>query len=178
MDKYIPAANSPSWKVLTKRIIPKLVDELQNAAKKETRGKNATLQADGWTGGNHRHPVAFMITADKKVWTYVLYMIVLDVNKPIKVYTVWVHNASTERKTADKFLTLLEEVVKEIEEKWGSIVVAIVTDVTTLILNEYRQSSNSSVLVFKFGVQRQLRLPIARYCLSVELVRVRSKVDS
>jgi hypothetical protein len=67
MDKYIPAANSPSRKVLTKQIIPKLVDKLQNAAKKEMRGKNATLQADGWTGGNHRHLVAFMITADKKV---------------------------------------------------------------------------------------------------------------
>lgn len=67
MDKYIPAATSPSRKVLTKRIIPKLVDELQTAAKKETRGKNATVQADGWTGGNHRHLVAFMITADKKV---------------------------------------------------------------------------------------------------------------
>lgn len=67
MDKYIPAAASPSRKVLTKRIIPKLVDELQTAAKKETRGKNATVQADGWTGGNHRHLVAFMITAEKKV---------------------------------------------------------------------------------------------------------------
>jgi CO dehydrogenase/acetyl-CoA synthase delta subunit len=55
-------------------------------------------------------------------------MIILDVNEPIKVYTVRVHDASTERKTADKFLTLLEEVVKEIEEKWGSVVVAIVTD--------------------------------------------------
>jgi hypothetical protein len=50
--------------------------------------------------------------------------------------------------------------------------------VTTLILNEYRQSSNSSVLAFKFNVQRQLRMPIAKYCLSVELVRVRSEVDS
>jgi hypothetical protein len=49
--------------------------------------------------------------------------------------------------------------------------------VTTLILNEYRQSSNSSVLVFWFKVQRQLRVPIARYCLSVELVRVRSSID-
>ena len=67
MDKYIPAATAPSRKVLTTRIIPKLVDELQFAAKKETRGKNATLQADGWTGGNHRHLVAFMITAEKKV---------------------------------------------------------------------------------------------------------------
>jgi hypothetical protein len=43
-------------------------------------------------------------------------------------------------------------------------------NVTTLILNEYRQSSNSSVLAFKFKVQRQLRMPIARYWLSVELV--------
>jgi hypothetical protein len=42
--------------------------------------------------------------------------------------------------------------------------------VMTLILNEYQQSSNSSVLAFKFKVQRQLRMPIARYCLSVELV--------
>jgi hypothetical protein len=49
--------------------------------------------------------------------------------------------------------------------------------VMTLILNEYRQSSNSSVLAFKFKVQRQLRMPIARYCLSVKLVRVRSDVD-
>jgi hypothetical protein len=47
-----------------------------------------------------------------------------------------------------------------------------------LILNKYRQSSNSSVLAFKFKVQRQLRMPIARYCLSVELVQVRSNVDS
>jgi Reverse transcriptase (RNA-dependent DNA polymerase) len=50
--------------------------------------------------------------------------------------------------------------------------------VTTLIPNEYRQSSKSSVLVFKFKVLRRLRMPIARYCLSVELVRVRSSIDS
>jgi RNase H-like domain found in reverse transcriptase len=47
---------------------------------------------------------------------------------------------------------------------------AIKEFVMTLILNEYRQSSNLSVLAFKFQVQRQLRMPIARYCLSVELV--------
>jgi hypothetical protein len=50
--------------------------------------------------------------------------------------------------------------------------------VTTLIPNEYRQSSKSSVLLFKFEVLRRLRMPIARYCLSVELVRVRSDIDS
>jgi hypothetical protein len=42
--------------------------------------------------------------------------------------------------------------------------------VTTLIPNEYRQSSKSSVLMFEFKVLRRLRMPIARYCLSVELV--------
>jgi hypothetical protein len=52
------------------------------------------------------------------------------------------------------------------------------THVMTLIPNEYRQSSKSSVLVFKFKVLRRLRMPIARYCLSVELVRVRSSLDS
>jgi hypothetical protein len=50
--------------------------------------------------------------------------------------------------------------------------------VTTLIPNEYQQSSKSSVQVFKFEVLRRLRMPIARYCLSVELVRVRSSIDS
>jgi len=41
---------------------------------------------------------------------------------------VRVHDASTERKTADNLLALLEDVVKEIEDKWGSYVVAVVTD--------------------------------------------------
>jgi hypothetical protein len=61
----------------------------------------------------------------------------------------------------------IEEVVDEEEPS-----------VTTLIPNEYRQSSKSSVLVFKFEVLRRLRMPIARYCLSVELVRVRSSINS
>ena len=30
--------------------------------------KEATIQSDGWTGVNNHHLVAFMITADKKVW--------------------------------------------------------------------------------------------------------------
>jgi hypothetical protein len=47
---------------------------------------------------------------------------------------------------------------------------SFISSVTTLVLNEYRQSSSSSVLAFKFKVLRQLRMPIARYCLIVELV--------
>jgi len=66
-DKYFPAATGPTRKVLTTRIIPRLVEELEEAARKEARGKNATVQADGWTGANHRHLIAFMITAERKV---------------------------------------------------------------------------------------------------------------
>jgi hypothetical protein len=51
-----------------------------------------------------------------------------------------------------------------------SLYSCLVLGVTTLILNEYRQSSNSSVSSFQVQDSRRLRMPIARYCLSVELV--------
>lgn len=65
-DIFIPAATLLSRKTLTQRIIPRLVNELWTTSKKEAAGKKATLQADGWTGENHKHLIAFMITADKK----------------------------------------------------------------------------------------------------------------
>jgi hypothetical protein len=46
--------------------------------------------------------------------------------------------------------------------------------VITLILKKYQQSSNK----FKCRVLRLIRMPVARYCLIVELVRVRSSIDS
>lgn len=39
-----------------------------------------------------------------------------------------VHDASAERKTAEELLVLLEEVIKIVQDEWGAIVVAIVTD--------------------------------------------------
>jgi hypothetical protein len=36
-------------------------------AKESMRGQNATIQADGWTGVNFHHLLAFMITVNKKV---------------------------------------------------------------------------------------------------------------
>ena len=80
-DEFIPAAKLPSRKVLTTRIIPRLVTELRDAAKAEAKGKNVTVQADGWTGENHHHLIAFMITAEKKVHT--------QLNKKIAVIHVY-----------------------------------------------------------------------------------------
>jgi hypothetical protein len=41
---------------------------------------------------------------------------------------VKVHDASSERKTAERLLPLLEEVIQIVREDWGAIVVAVVTD--------------------------------------------------
>lgn len=62
-----PNAKLPSQKVLTLCIIPRLVDELKQQAITSVKGKNTTLQSDGWTGENHCHLITFMITADKHV---------------------------------------------------------------------------------------------------------------
>lgn len=68
IDTFIPAANPPSRKTLTRRIIPSLVRDFRMkaiaAVKKE---RFVTLQADGWTGENHHHYIAFMISAGGKV---------------------------------------------------------------------------------------------------------------
>ena len=38
------------------------------------------------------------------------------------------HDASAERKTAEQLMVLLEEVIMTVQDEWGAIVVAIVTD--------------------------------------------------
>lgn len=69
VDEFIPAAQSPGRRKLTRTIIPKLVKDLRNQVKKEVSGQNVTIQADGWTGENHHHLIAFMITVRTKVST-------------------------------------------------------------------------------------------------------------
>jgi hypothetical protein len=41
---------------------------------------------------------------------------------------VRVHDASAERKTAENLFALLEDVLKNVQEEWGVIAVAVVTD--------------------------------------------------
>ncbi|GLB43959.1 putative protein of unknown function (DUF 659) [Lyophyllum shimeji] len=118
--------NLSSRKVLTRRIIPKLVQELQEEAKAAAKGKNATLEADGWTGENHHHLIAFMIAVEGKVSIKLLIGLVLM--QPTQLHTVKIHDASTERKTTENLLRVLEEVVQNVEAEWGAKVIAIVTD--------------------------------------------------
>jgi len=110
IEEFLPAAKSPSRKVLTNRLIPAAVAEFRAAAKVAANGREATIQADGWTGVNHHHLIAFMITVDGKI------------------RTVKVHDASAERKTVEQLMVQLEDVIATVQDEWGAIVVAIVTD--------------------------------------------------
>jgi hypothetical protein len=67
LEEFLPSAPMISRKVLTKRILPEAVKEVQDKIKKHVAGKEVTMQGDGWTGINNQHLLAFMITCDKKV---------------------------------------------------------------------------------------------------------------
>ena len=45
-----------------------------------------------------------------------------------KIRTVKVHDVSGERKTADQLIPLLEDVISTVQDEWGAVVIAIVTD--------------------------------------------------
>jgi hypothetical protein len=65
--EFLPAAKLPSQKMLTHCLLPAAITELHASARAATKGHEATLQADGWTGVNNHHLLAFMIMADCKV---------------------------------------------------------------------------------------------------------------
>ncbi|EIW73832.1 hypothetical protein CONPUDRAFT_21809, partial [Coniophora puteana RWD-64-598 SS2] len=74
------------------------------------QGHEATLQADGWTGLNSHHLIAFMVTVNNQV------------------HTVQVDDVSAERKTADNLLDRLQKVIDTLNNEWKSPVIAVVTD--------------------------------------------------
>lgn len=64
---FLPCATSPSRKVLSTRLIPRIAESYRQLAKGSSKDQNATLQADGWTAVNFHHLIAFMMTVNKKV---------------------------------------------------------------------------------------------------------------
>ena len=68
--EFLPQAKSPSRKVLTRRLLPRALADLQNQAKLRASGKNATASCDGWTGENFHHYIAFMIMVGREVRDY------------------------------------------------------------------------------------------------------------
>lgn len=71
VDEFIgPFARVPSRRILSRRVIPELVTQIHKINKTATSGAFATLQADGWTGINHHHLIALMITANNQVCVF------------------------------------------------------------------------------------------------------------
>jgi len=66
--EFLPAAKLPLQKTLTHHLLPAAITELHASPTAATKGHKATLQADGWTGVNNHHLLAFMIMADGKVY--------------------------------------------------------------------------------------------------------------
>ena len=65
--EFLPQAKSPSRKVLTRRLLPRVLTDFQSQAKSRASGKNATAMCDGWTGENFHHYIAFMIMVGREV---------------------------------------------------------------------------------------------------------------
>ena len=66
-DWFLPMVKNPSSKVLTTQIILGTLNSLQSSAQTDCQGSVVTLQCDGWTGENHHHLLAFMMTCNRKV---------------------------------------------------------------------------------------------------------------
>jgi hypothetical protein len=90
VDEFIPAAKSPSHRVLTSWIIPNLASKLRPDTKAMVKGKLVTIQADDWTSQNHHHFIAFMIMADGKVRNNM--NVILNISHTITV----THSSSTQ----------------------------------------------------------------------------------
>ena len=46
--EFVPQAKSPSRKVLTQRLLPQTLAELQVKSKQQVSGQNVTASCDGW----------------------------------------------------------------------------------------------------------------------------------
>ena len=63
-----PAANVPSQKAMTHRILPTIKREFRKKAQASIkRGSKATIQGDGWSAINEHHLNVFIMTVEQKV---------------------------------------------------------------------------------------------------------------
>jgi hypothetical protein len=107
---FLPQANLPSRGVLTLRLLSQTLSIMQTDLRQSLRGAIGTGQADGWSGVNSHHLIAFMFAARGKV------------------YTVRVHDASLEGKTAENLLKLMLEVIDTLKKDWGVELIAFTMD--------------------------------------------------
>ena len=109
-DEFIPAAHVPSCNTLTHQIIPDVTNCFQAQAQAHLKGQLGTLQDNGWTGINHHHLLASMLSVNGKV------------------HPISVDDVSGDCKTAEKLVEHIEQAMGQLEEKWEIELIAIVMD--------------------------------------------------
>ena len=67
LSNFVPQAKLPTRKTLSNRILDVSLADIRSTSMKRAKGLMVTLQTDGWTGGNHHHFQAYMITGGKQV---------------------------------------------------------------------------------------------------------------
>ncbi|KAK0505457.1 hypothetical protein EDD18DRAFT_1305538 [Armillaria luteobubalina] len=65
-EDFLPAAKVPSHKVVTNCLLPTTLDAMHTSICHEAAGQSVTVQCDGWSGENHHHYIAFMVTINSK----------------------------------------------------------------------------------------------------------------
>ncbi|KAK0501062.1 hypothetical protein EDD18DRAFT_1307507 [Armillaria luteobubalina] len=65
-EDFLPAAKVPSRKVVTNCLLPTTLDAMCTSVHREAAGQSVTAQCDGWSGENHHHYIAFMVTINGK----------------------------------------------------------------------------------------------------------------
>ncbi|CDO74545.1 hypothetical protein BN946_scf184632.g2 [Trametes cinnabarina] len=100
-DEFLPSFKPPTRRTLTSRLLRDEVKYFRSQAQQQTANAEATLQADGWTGINNHHLIAFMMNVNREV------------------HTVRVLDTSHERKTAPNFLKHIEETLRAVGEDWN-----------------------------------------------------------
>ena len=80
---FMPGYALPSRRKLAGKILSRALKEVREQNYAQVKKQRVTIQCDGWTGRNHQHLVAFMMTTESgKVW----------------------YQCSTHRLTADNFI--------------------------------------------------------------------------
>ena len=126
VDEFIPAAKSPSRKVLTTWIIPKLASTLRSDTK--------TMVKENLWLSRLMAGLVKTITTLLPLWSWlmgrcaIIYILLRIFLIQSQLHTVQVHDASNERKTTQNLLCVLKEVFELLQNEWGTIVIAVVTD--------------------------------------------------
>ncbi|KZV72990.1 hypothetical protein PENSPDRAFT_627883 [Peniophora sp. CONT] len=107
---FLPWATVPRPNTVSSTLIPAELEHYRVAARRSTRGGLATGQCDGWSGGNSKHFVAFMMMVARLI------------------HVVSLLDTSTERKTADLLLPHIKNAIIAMERDFGVTVVAFTTD--------------------------------------------------